>query len=84
MLVQASDDGLISSAASGVTTDEPPLADNAPLRAARRPNVILAPHVAWASDKAQQTLADQLVDNVANFVARRAVNPVRGAFRRLR
>jgi glycerate dehydrogenase len=30
----------------------------------RRPNFILTPHVAWASDGAMQFLADQLVDNI--------------------
>ena len=43
-------------------------------------NVILTPHVAWASDEAQQALADQLVDNIENFVAGRPSNLVRGAF----
>ena len=38
------------------------------MRAATRPNVILTPHVAWASDEAQQSLADQLVDNIEGFV----------------
>lgn len=33
------------------------------------PNFILTPHVAWASDEAVQTLADQLFDNVEAFVA---------------
>ena len=36
---------------------------------AARPNVILTPHVAWASDEAQQALADQLIDNIEHFVA---------------
>jgi glycerate dehydrogenase len=33
-----------------------------------RPDFILTPHVAWASDEAVQALADQLVDNVEAFV----------------
>ena len=48
--------------------------------AAARHNVILTPHVAWASDEAQQTLADQLVDNIENFVAGRPSNLVEGAY----
>ena len=32
------------------------------------PNVILTPHVIGASDEAMQTLADQLIDNIENFV----------------
>ena len=33
-----------------------------------RPDFILTPHVAWASNEAVQSLADQLVDNVEAFV----------------
>ena len=36
----------------------------------------VTPHVAWASDEAQQALADQLVDNIGNFVAGRPTNLV--------
>jgi glycerate dehydrogenase len=36
--------------------------------------------VAWASDEAQQELADQLMENIENFVAGRPSNLVRGAF----
>jgi len=79
-LVQALDDGLISGAGFDVVTGEPPSPDNALMRAARRPNVILTPHVAWASDEAQQALADQLMDNIENFVAGRPSNLVRGAY----
>lgn len=79
-LVQALDEGLISGAGFDVVTDEPPSADNPLLRAAARPNVILTPHVAWASDEAQQALADQLMDNIENYVAGRPSNLVRGAF----
>jgi glycerate dehydrogenase len=79
-LVQALDAGLISGAGFDVTTEEPPAPDNPLMRVAGRPNVILTPHVAWASDDAQQALADQLMDNVENFVAGRPTNLVRGAF----
>jgi glycerate dehydrogenase len=46
------------------------------MRIAARPDVILTPHVAWASDEAQQALADQLVDNLEGFVAGRRSNVV--------
>jgi glycerate dehydrogenase len=61
-------------------TSEPPPPDNPLVRAAGRPNVILTPHVAWASDEAMQSLADQLMDNIENFVAGRPSNLVRGAY----
>jgi glycerate dehydrogenase len=79
-LVQALDDGLISGAGFDVTAGEPPAADSPMMRIAARPNVILTPHVAWASDEAQQTLADQLIDNIENFVANRPTNLVKGAY----
>jgi len=75
-LVAALDEGLISGIGFDVLTTEPPAPDNALMRVANRPNVIVTPHVAWASDEAQQTLADQLMDNVAAFVAGQPVNVV--------
>ncbi len=32
------------------------------------PNFILTPHTAWASSEAMQTLSDQMIDNIENFV----------------
>jgi glycerate dehydrogenase len=75
-LVEALDEGWISGAGFDVLSTEPPSADNPLMRAAGRPNVIVTPHVAWASDEAQQSLADQLMDNVAAFVAGSPVNVV--------
>ncbi|WP_026349713.1 D-2-hydroxyacid dehydrogenase [Bordetella sp. FB-8] len=78
-LVRALDAGLISGAGFDVTQGEPPALDNPLMRAAARPNLILTPHVAWASDQAQQALADQLIDNIERFVAGNPVNLV-GAY----
>lgn len=61
--------GLISGAAFDVLTTEPPADDNPLLGLLDLPNFILTPHVAWASDEAMQTLADQLIANIENFVA---------------
>lgn len=79
-LVQALDEGLISGAGFDVTVGEPPAPDSPMMRIASRPNVILTPHVAWASDEAQQTLADQLIENIENFVAGHPTNLVKGAY----
>jgi len=79
-LVRALDAGLIDGAGFDVVDGEPPSADNPLMRAASRPNVILTPHVAWASNEAQQALSDQLMDNVENFVAGRPTNLVQGAY----
>jgi glycerate dehydrogenase len=67
-LVRALDEKLIAGAGFDVLTKEPPKEGN-PLLNVRRPNFILTPHVAWASDNAMQFLADQLVDNIEAFVS---------------
>jgi glycerate dehydrogenase len=76
----ALEQGLISGAGFDVTLPEPPPPDGPLMRVARRPNVIVTPHIAWASDEAQQTLADQLIDNIENFVAGRPTNLVMGSY----
>ncbi|MBN3765574.1 D-2-hydroxyacid dehydrogenase [Burkholderia sp. Ac-20365] len=75
-LVRALDEGLIGGIGFDVLTSEPPTDDNPLMRIANRPNVIVTPHVAWASDEAQQALADQLMDNIAKFVSGSPVNVV--------
>jgi glycerate dehydrogenase len=67
-LIQALKEGLIAGAGFDVLTVEPPT-NGHPLLDVRRPNFILTPHVAWASDGAMQFLADQLVDNINAWVA---------------
>jgi glycerate dehydrogenase len=67
-LIQALDAGLIAGAGFDVLTVEPPK-NGHPLLDLRRPNFILTPHVAWASDGAMQFLADQLVDNIEAWVS---------------
>lgn len=75
-LVRALDEGLISGIGFDVLSGEPPGDDNPLMRIAKRPNVIVTPHVAWASDEAQQALADQLMDNIARFFLGKPVNVV--------
>ena len=79
-LERALEEGLIAGAGFDVTVPEPPPADSLIMRIARRPNVIVTPHIAWASDEAQQTLADQLLSNIENFVAGRPSNLLTGDF----
>ena len=67
-LIQALDEGLIAGAGFDVLTVEPPR-NGHPLLEVRRPNFILTPHVAWASDGAMQYLADQLIDNIDRWAA---------------
>jgi glycerate dehydrogenase len=67
-LIQALDQGLIAGAGFDVLTVEPPK-NGHPLLDVRRPNFILTPHIAWASDGAMQFLADQLIDNIELWAA---------------
>ena len=67
-LIQALDEGLIAGAGFDVLTVEPPR-NGHPLLNVRRPNFILTPHIAWASDGAMQFLADQLIDNIEAWCA---------------
>ena len=67
-LIQALDQELIAGAGFDVLTVEPPR-DGHPLLDVRRPNFILTPHIAWASDGAMQFLADQLIDNIERWDA---------------
>ena len=66
-LVRALDADRISGIGFDVLTSEPPLPDNPLLSVLDRPNVIVTPHTAWASDEAMQTLWDQVVDHLENF-----------------
>jgi glycerate dehydrogenase len=67
-LATALREGLIAGAGFDVLTTEPPADDNPLLGLLDMPNFILTPHVAWASDDAMQALADQLMNNIENFV----------------
>ncbi len=66
-LVDALDRGLIAGAGFDVLTKEPPAPDNPLLKVLDRPNVIVTPHVAWASEEAMQTLWNQVIHHVENF-----------------
>ncbi len=66
-LVRALDEGLIAGAGFDVLTKEPPASENPLLAVLDRPNVIVTPHVAWASDEAMQTLWNQVIGHVQNF-----------------
>jgi glycerate dehydrogenase len=63
--------GKLGGAGLDVTAPEPPPADAPILRIARLPNVIVTPHVAWASATAMQALADKLIQNIEDFAASR-------------
>jgi glycerate dehydrogenase len=67
-LIEALRSGQIAGAGIDVLREEPPR-DGSPLLNLDLPNLIVTPHVAWASNEAVQTLADQVIDNIEAFVA---------------
>ena len=74
-LAEALRNGTIAGAGFDVLTVEPPKDGNVLLDTSI-PNLIVTPHVAWASQEAMQILADQLIDNIEAFVAGRPQNVV--------
>jgi glycerate dehydrogenase len=62
-LARALQEGWIAGAGVDVLTIEPPREGN-PLLEVQLPNLIVTPHIAWASLGAMQFLADQLIDNI--------------------
>lgn len=65
-LLEALREEVLAGAAFDVLSEEPPRGGNILLEA-QLPNLIVTPHVAWASREAMQTLADQLIDSIEAF-----------------
>lgn len=59
--------GAIAGAAVDVLSQEPPPADH-PLLAPDIPNLIVTPHVAWASRESRQRLVDEIAANIRAFL----------------
>ena len=74
-LLEALKNRTIGGAGFDVVAQEPPKSGNI-LCDADLPNLIVTPHVAWASKEAMQILADQLVDNIEAYVAGKPQNVV--------
>lgn len=68
-LLEALNSGQLAGAACDVASQEPPPANSPLMQALHGGKLLLTPHVAWASDEAMQTLADQLIDNLEAFMA---------------
>lgn len=67
--------GRLGGAGVDVLTQEPPVHGN-PLLAADIPNLIVTPHVAWASQEARQRMVDQIAENILAFLEGRPRNLV--------
>ena len=73
-LAAALNDGCIAGAACDVVSSEPIAPDN-PLLKAR--NIVLTPHIAWATLEARRRLMQTTADNIAAFKAGNPINVVR-------
>lgn len=68
-LLEALENGKIAGAALDVLVKEPPEKDNPLIQAAKRlPNLLITPHIAWASDSAVTTLVNKVAQNIEDFV----------------
>lgn len=74
-LAEALRAGRLGGAGIDVLEQEPPANDN-PLLQGDLPNLIVTPHIAWASREARQRLTDQLAENIRAFLDGRPQNLV--------
>ncbi len=72
-LAEALDTGRIAAAAVDVTSTEPPKSDN-PLLSAK--NILITPHIAWATLEARKRLMQTSCDNVRAFIDDKPINVV--------
>jgi glycerate dehydrogenase len=74
-LVAALESGAIAGAAIDVLPAEPPV-DGDPLLDYTGENLVVTPHIAWASDQARQNAIDELAANVKAFIAGKTRNRI--------
>ncbi len=74
-LLHALQTGRIAGAAMDVLSEEPPRHGN-PLLEASMPNLVITPHIAWASINSRQRLIDEITRNIQAWLAGSARNLV--------
>ena len=74
-LVKALREGRLGGAGIDVLSEEPPVHGN-PLLEADIPNLIVTPHVAWASRESRQRLIDAVAENIRAYLKGRPQNLV--------
>ncbi|MDH5518212.1 MAG: D-2-hydroxyacid dehydrogenase [Gammaproteobacteria bacterium] len=74
-LLKAIEDKHLAGAATDVLSTEPP-EKNHRLLQKHYPNLIITPHIAWASTESRQRLIDQVALNIASYLAGRPRNIV--------
>lgn len=67
-LLAALQGGRLGGAGIDVLAEEPP-AQGHPLLAARLPNLIVTPHIAWAARESRQRALDEVVSNIRDFLS---------------
>lgn len=67
--VRAVESGQVAGLGFDVVTQEPMPSGHIFEKIMTRPNVIITPHVAWASEEAMQSLWNQVVSHIDNFAA---------------
>ncbi len=74
-LITALQAGQIAGAGIDVLQQEPPV-DPEPLIDKQLSNLIVTPHIAWASRESRQRAVDQMAENIAGFLRGKPVNNV--------
>lgn len=74
-LLESLENGRIGGAAIDVLAKEPPV-DGDPLLDARLPNLLVTPHIAWATREARQAALGQLAEAIAAFQRGERMNRV--------
>lgn len=67
-LVRAFQHNSITGAAFDVSSQEPMPLDHPLQELSKKPNFLLTPHIAWASDEAMQTLVDMAMEKITSFI----------------